>query len=224
MVQCKATVHKTGERCRRQAMRGMEVCWVHGGATPRGMASPHYQGKGYSKHLPTRLAERFAAADSDPRLTDLRRVLALREAFVQERLADIETAPDAAEVWADMGRHLNALEVAYGKADATGMAQSLRSMRAIVSERNRYHATRAEVENALNEQRRDIAEIVNEQYKSEKALSEAEAALLIGAVANLLYTLKDEHERYDKLAQLDRLHTINPPSVSADTRTSRDGS
>jgi hypothetical protein len=173
----------------------------------------HYKGKGYSKHLPTRLAERFAAADSDPRLMDIRRILALREAFVQERIADIEAAPDAAEVWVDMGRQLNALEVAYGKADATGMAQSLCSMRAIVSERNRYHATRAEVESALNEQRRDIDSMVSNQLKSERALSPEQAELLIGAVVHLLSELKDERERNAIFRKLDTLLAIDAPVV-----------
>jgi hypothetical protein len=179
------------------------------------MNHPNYQSKGYSKHLPTRLAERFAAADSDPRLMDIRRILAMREVFVQERLEDIETAPDAAEVWIDMGRQLNALEVAYGKADATGMAQALRSMRAIVSERNRYHATRAEVEQALNEQRRDIDSMVANQLKSERALSPEQAELLIGAVVTLLSELKDERERNAIFRKLDALLTIDAPSLLA---------
>lgn len=34
-MQCTATVHKTGERCRRHAINGAEVCQVHGGAAPQ---------------------------------------------------------------------------------------------------------------------------------------------------------------------------------------------
>jgi hypothetical protein len=207
-------VNRYGDKiCLDAPTRGREQCRRHGGKTKRGADHWNYQAKGQSKHMPTRLAERFAAADADPRLTDLRRILATREAFVQERLADIDTAPDAAEVWQDMSRQLNALEVAYGKADATGMAQALRSMRAIISERNRYHATRAEIESALNEQRRDIDSINTEKYKSERALSEEQAALLIGAVVNLLMELKDERERNDKLRKLDALLTIDAPSL-----------
>jgi len=190
-------------------MHGSRFCYHHGGKNLKGANHPNYKGKGYSKHMPTRLAERFADADADPRLDDMRRILALREAFVQERLADIDTAPDAAEVWQDMSRQLNALEVAYGKADATGMAQALRSMRAIISERNRYHATRAEIEQSLNEQRRDIDSIVAEQYKSERVMSETQAMLFVGAVVNLLNELKDERERNDKLTKLDRLLNVN---------------
>jgi hypothetical protein len=218
----KCTAHKTnGEPCNAWAMPGMDVCWVHGGASRRGANHPNYKGKGYSKHMPTRLAERFAAADADPRLTDIRRILATREAFVQERLADIDTAPDAAEVWQQLNKALSQVEYGYQlasnpkKSDEAGaiMAQGLRTMRAIVSERNRYHATRNEIEQALNEQRRDIDSINTERYKSERALSEDQAALLIGAVVNLLMELKDERERNDKLRKLDALLTIDAPSL-----------
>ena len=35
MAQCTATVHRTGERCKRAAIKGGTVCIMHGGAAPQ---------------------------------------------------------------------------------------------------------------------------------------------------------------------------------------------
>lgn len=35
MAQCRATSKASGKRCRRRAVAGATVCWVHGGAAPQ---------------------------------------------------------------------------------------------------------------------------------------------------------------------------------------------
>jgi hypothetical protein len=83
-MRCTAKSKRSGEQCRRHATRGREVCRMHGGATPRGMASPHWRGRGYSKDLPTRLYERWEAGLNDPKLLELHSEIALIDARLGE--------------------------------------------------------------------------------------------------------------------------------------------
>jgi len=52
-------------------MHGKAVCYMHGGNSPAGIASPSFKHGRYSKVLPVRLAERYAEAKADPELTNL---------------------------------------------------------------------------------------------------------------------------------------------------------
>ncbi len=90
-MQCKAKAKSTGQRCNRSAVNGYEVCQVHGGKTPRGLASPNWKDGTYSKYLPTNLKGRFDEAMSDPELVSLRGDLALYQVHLSERLERLAT-------------------------------------------------------------------------------------------------------------------------------------
>lgn len=87
--QCSATSKRSGERCRKHAMKGRSVCRAHGGATPRGMASPHWKHGRYSSALPEGLAARYEAALADSRLLSLRDDIALVNLEITEALASV---------------------------------------------------------------------------------------------------------------------------------------
>jgi len=66
-MQCKAKSKRSGERCKKDAVHGGEVCHIHGGKSLKGIAAPNYQGKGYSKYIPVGLLDTYNdfAADTD---------------------------------------------------------------------------------------------------------------------------------------------------------------
>lgn len=88
--QCTAKSRRTGERCRRPAMVGSNVCYHHGGKTPRGLAHPSTKTGRYSKYLPARLAERYESALNDPDLISLRDEIALTDADIGRLLALVD--------------------------------------------------------------------------------------------------------------------------------------
>jgi hypothetical protein len=88
--QCEATSKRSGERCRKHAMRGRNVCMSHGGKTPRGAASPHFKTGRYSRSLPGRLVAAYEEALSDPRLLSLRDDIALTDAMLMETLSQFD--------------------------------------------------------------------------------------------------------------------------------------
>lgn len=65
-------------------------CVKHGGATPKGTASPHYRHGRYSKSLPSQLANRYQDALNDPEFLNLRAEIALVESLIDETLANLD--------------------------------------------------------------------------------------------------------------------------------------
>lgn len=88
--QCEATSKRSGTRCRKHAMRGRNVCLVHGGKTPRGAASPHFKTGRHSRSLPGHLLATYEDARRDPRLLSLREDIALTDAMLMETLSQLD--------------------------------------------------------------------------------------------------------------------------------------
>lgn len=103
--QCEATSKRSGRRCRKHAMRGRNVCLVHGGKTPRGPASPHFKTGRYSRSLPGHLLATYERALSDPRLLSLRDELALTDAMLAETLSQLDDdtpATNERRIWREV--------------------------------------------------------------------------------------------------------------------------
>lgn len=93
--QCTARSKRSGEQCRKHAMRGRNVCLAHGGKTPRGAASPHFKTGRYSRSLPGHLVAAYEKALNDPKLLSLRDELALTDAMISELLRQLDDDSDA---------------------------------------------------------------------------------------------------------------------------------
>ncbi len=63
--QCTATSKRTGQRCCKPAMIDRTVCLLHGGKTPRGVASPHFRHGRYSTLLRARPSSRVTTNLND---------------------------------------------------------------------------------------------------------------------------------------------------------------
>ena len=101
--QCTAKSKQSGERCKNWASRGMKVCHIHGGKTPRGIAAPTFKNGRYSKHLPTRLTEKYEASLKDPRLLELRDEIALTDGRLEDLLKRVDTG-ESGGLWAAVQR------------------------------------------------------------------------------------------------------------------------
>lgn len=82
-------------------MHDREVCQVHGGKTPRGLASPHYKNGAttpWDKILPERLRGEYVECMTDPKLLSLRKEIALGEARERELLKLLDTG-ESGGIW-----------------------------------------------------------------------------------------------------------------------------
>jgi hypothetical protein len=79
--------------------KGSRRCKRHGGATPRGDASPHYRGGNpHADWVPPRYRKAYAAFMGDPDLMSMRRQVALLLAREEELAARLESA-ESGEAW-----------------------------------------------------------------------------------------------------------------------------
>jgi hypothetical protein len=104
VIRCSAYARSSGQQCRQAVVPGRNVCHYHGGKTPRGIDAPNYRGRGYSKDIPTRLADRFKQALDDPQLLELSGEVALVDSRLGELLASLPDNPAATDrkVWGEL--------------------------------------------------------------------------------------------------------------------------
>jgi len=166
MAQCKATSKRTHERCKAKAMRGMEVCYHHGGASLRGVAHPGFRTGRYSKYIPTRLTERYELAVTDPELLNLSEEIAL----VDSRLADVLARVDSGEstqIWDDLQDERRTFLVAQRRQDQQGMADALAEILNLIARGHADWAAWMDVVNLVERRRR----LVESEQKRRIAMS-----------------------------------------------------
>ena len=72
-------------------MNGTNVCYVHGGPTPKGIAAPSFKHGRYSKSIPDRLSERYQESIKDPEILALREEVAITDARLTDLLSRVDT-------------------------------------------------------------------------------------------------------------------------------------
>lgn len=121
---CRAKSKRSGVKCKNWAMRGKDLCHIHGGKSLSGSSLPQFKHGRYSKSLPEKLAARYEEAQKDPELLSLRDDVALIDARLSELLGKANTG-ESAEAW---GRVRKAM-VSLQKAEAGGNPERVREAR-----------------------------------------------------------------------------------------------
>jgi hypothetical protein len=175
MRRCTAKSKTTGQQCRQSALTGSTKCHYHGGATPRGEASPHWRSGRHARHLPERLLARYAEAEADPKMLEQRDELALIDA----RIADLLSIADTGE----SGQAWRAMRDLWRQAAGNPEARDdlLRQIGAILDSRNDAPAW-AGIQSWI-ETRRHVAE------SERRRELEARSSITVSAVFDLLYTI-----------------------------------
>ena len=109
---CTAKAKTTGRRCKSPAVVGMDKCRMHGGKSVSGASSGTYRTGRYSKAIPERLAARYAEAQSDDRLTEMREEIALLDARLSELLSRLDTGESGA-IWSALMKAKHQFETAH---------------------------------------------------------------------------------------------------------------
>jgi len=115
MKHCEARSKQSGVQCRKAPEPGRNVCRIHGGATPRGLASADWKHGRYSKVLPPNLRDAYERARTDTELIPLRDELALLDARLGELVGSL--ADGGTVLWDDLGAAWANLEVAQRHGD-----------------------------------------------------------------------------------------------------------
>jgi hypothetical protein len=76
-------------------------CRIHGGPSPKGIASPEYQGKGWSRYMPERWLPMHKESQEDPELLNMVQDIRLLDVRVKQLLQKMGTG-DVGEAWIAM--------------------------------------------------------------------------------------------------------------------------
>lgn len=100
---CSATSKRSGLECKSPAITGHQKCRMHGGSSPKGIASANFKTGRFSRYLPTAILQLYDEACKDKELTALREHIALIDALLGDRLEKIYRG-ESVDFWATLQR------------------------------------------------------------------------------------------------------------------------
>lgn len=181
MPQCNAKAKSTGKQCTRPAVNGSTKCRYHGGATPRGIASPHYKGKGRSKYMPANLLQHYEEASSNPEVMSLYADIHLIDALLLSNFKYLDT-DESGKAWKAIRDSIVDMNAAFANDNYGKCVVILSEMKDIVDKRVLHFATEAEIRDKL-EQRRKLVETIHKiDFQKERAITAEQAMLLMTAI------------------------------------------
>jgi hypothetical protein len=159
-------------------------CRRHGGKTPSGIASPVFKTGRYSKYLPGRLQARYAEAEGDGELLELRGEIALIDARLADLLHRVDTGESGA-LWAKV----RALARDYAKAhrrDAEDADEKLNDLLDAIRGGTDDAMAWAEVQGTV-EQRRKLVESERKRLvELQQTITVEQALLLIANISDII--------------------------------------
>lgn len=155
-MQCHATSKRHQRQCHNPAMRGLTVCRMHGGKTPRGPASVHFKDGRYSQFLPACFFDAYERAANDPKLLELRRDIALVDARMIDILKQVDTGESGA-MWREAQAAMARFTRAQTQGDIEAMQRALAQVQRLITRGAADYAAWGEI-GALIEQRRKLCE------------------------------------------------------------------
>lgn len=171
-------------------MHGRDVCYIHGGKTPRGFASVHTKTGWRSVDLPTKLAALYEQTQSNEALMSVRDDIRLLDALIIGKFAKLETG-ESGKAWELMRDGVDALDDGIAREDWPGCVKALRQMRDVINRNIEHYATEQEITRQL-EQRRKLVETDQKlALQGEQALSVERVMLLVGAMLGVIKTHVD---------------------------------
>lgn len=168
-------------------------CRNHGGASPKGIAHPSWEGKGKSRYLPANLGARMEEFMKRPDIASVREDLALADLRLSMKLEDMDDGPSR-EHWDKLKEAVEALEAARRRGDSEAVADAINRIQELVLKGAEESKKWEEVFDII-EQRRKLAETENKRMKqSSNTLTVEEASMLVDLMVN---TVMDILDRYD---------------------------
>lgn len=154
---------------------------MHGGKTPKGIASSNFITGKYSKYLPVGLLEAYEDAQTDENLLSVRGDIQLLDVLIRSKLPNLDTA-ESAEAWEFIAKSIIKARKAYKNSDIGGLEEQLDEMEALVDKRRLHYATEKEITSQL-EQRRKLVETEQKiALQDRRAIPVEQAMALMSAV------------------------------------------
>lgn len=180
MAQCTAKAKSTGNQCNRSAVEGSTKCTVHGGLTPKGIASPHFKTGRHSKYIPVGIMDTYHAHLADENKLVLDSEIALVDTRISEIIEDLGDY-NSADLWYklyDMKRKYQSAK------DEIERLKSLTAMLELIEMGASYTSKWAEIYASI-EQRRKLVESERKRLvEAQQTIQVEQALVLVTALLN----------------------------------------
>lgn len=178
---------RSGGACKNAPMENGR-CRMHGGATPAGIASPHFRTGRYSRYLPDRLLARYHTGQADPDLLSQHEEIALIDARLADLLQRVDTGESgmqwkkARKAFADLQKALNN----ETEPDGMDQFQALAALAEAIAEGIADYEAWNEVNRTLN-RRRQLVESERKRFvEMQQTITVERAMTLIAAMADIV--------------------------------------
>ena len=160
-------------------MNGRDICYHHGGATPRGLASPKFKDGRYSKSLPAQLAVHYQEARRDPELLDMADDIALVDTRLAALIQRVE-AGESGRLWSDVRAGYKDLRAGIIGKDPRKMKVALDNLDLLISRGQADYAAWSEI-SALLDQRRRFIEAQQKLLTAKQQIVTTEEAITLAS-------------------------------------------
>lgn len=180
MAQCTAKSKQSGVQCKNPAMADSTKCHIHGGKTPKGIASPNFKTGRHSKYIPVGLMDTY----HEHLTANDRLVLDSEIALVDVRISEIVESLgdyDSADLWYKLYQQ----RVEYRAAGTEiERIKALNAIFELIEMGASYTSKWAEVYASI-EQRRKLVESERKRLvEAEQTIQVDQALLLVTALLN----------------------------------------
>lgn len=179
-MQCTAKAKSTGKKCTRSAMSNGK-CYVHGGATPKGIANPNTKTGRYSKDLPTRMLADYEAERTDPELLNLSEAIAVVRARQRELFRQVDKHGGAA-LFADLSQAWKELEAAQKAKDGPAVVSLMGEIGTLIKRGASDGAKWREIAGLMEQERKLIETEQKRRVAMQTMITAEQGQLLIKAL------------------------------------------
>jgi hypothetical protein len=207
-MQCKAKSKQSGKQCKKSAVPGFEVCEIHGGKTPCGIALPQTRHGRYSKYLPARLAEQYEQSKSDPELLTLREDIALLDARLSDVMASASNQ-ESGELWQSLKQAKKDYRGASGKDMLEKQAEALSHIFWLIDEGYQEWQSWKDIRFMLQERKQLVESERKRIVDMQQMISAERAMLLLSSVTDIIKTHIHDRDTLSAIAhEFRRLVTV----------------
>lgn len=207
---CGAKTRKAG-LCPNPPVTGRTRCRMHGGATPRGIASPQFVHGRRSRDLPTRLLSRYQDALEDEQLLELASDVALIDTRLGEVLSQIDSG-ETGRLWAALRKAWATFtKPIVTDADAARKVEAFDAIRDLI-EQGATEAERWAEISRLTDQRARLAQAERQRHvQLQQTITVEQAMTLLAAVEGTVRRhVTDQHTLTAISGELGRLVALQP--------------
>ena len=185
MSQCTAKSKRSQERCKKDAMVGRDVCYFHGGKSPRGRAAANFKTGRYSKDFLESWSGwrlRYEQSREMPNLLSQRDEIAVLETLLAEQMQNIESAALMASAWSELQVEFQNLQDAIQAENDAAFRKSIRNFDDLIKRGYKSSKAREKVVKLIDNKRRVVESERKALVEQKQMLLASQVEILIGSV------------------------------------------